>query len=64
MMVRSYNPAYWTDFVWNLTSHGRVEKKVIDRMHKFTHKLILGRLEEFKRMSSEELLEIRKVLVR
>ena len=62
MMVRSYNPAYWTDFIWNLTPHRREEKIVIDRMHKFTHKLILGRLEEFKQMNSQEILKIRKVL--
>ena len=55
MMIRSYNPLYWNTFIWNLTSHGRLEKKLIDRMHKFTHELIRDRLEEYHGLSSQEI---------
>ena len=55
MVIRSYNPVYWNTFIWNLTSHGRSQKKVISRMHKFTHGLIRNRLEEYRDMSSQEI---------
>jgi len=55
MMIRSYNPVYWNGFIWNLTSYGRQQKKIIGRMHKFTHALIHNRLEEYRGMSSQEI---------
>ena len=58
MMIRSYNPVYWNSFIWNLTSHGRLEKELIDRMHKFTHELIRDRLEEYHGLSSQEIKDI------
>ena len=58
MMIRSYNPLYWNTFIWNLTSHGRLEKTLISRMHKFTHELIRNRLEEYRGMSSLEIEDI------
>jgi len=57
-MKRSMNPAYWNSFIWYLTSHGRKEKKIIGRMHKFTHELIRNRLDEYRGMSSEEIEDI------
>ena len=57
-MIRAYNPLYWNNFIWNLTSHGRFQKKLIDRMHKFTHQLIRSRLEEYRGMSSQEIEDI------
>ena len=58
MMIRSYNPVYWNSFIWNLTSHGRLEKELIDRMHKFTHELIRDRLEEYHGLSSQEIQDM------
>ena len=58
VMKRTYNPLYWPDFVWNLTSNGQSQKKVIDRMHKFTHGLIRNRLEEYHNMSSQQIKDI------
>ena len=58
MMIRSYNPVYWNSFIWNLTSHGRLEKELIDRMHKFTHELIRDRLEEYHGLSAQEIKDM------
>ena len=58
IMKRSYFPPYWNTFIWNLTSHGRMQKKLIDRMHKFTHELIRNRLDEYRGMSSQEIEDI------
>ena len=55
---RNHNPLYWNEFIWNLTSHGRLQKNVIARLHKFTHGLIYNRLEEYRGMSSKEIEDI------
>lgn len=57
-MIRAYNPLYWNTFIWNLTSHGRLENKLIRRMHKFTHEIIRHRLEEYRGMSSQEIEDL------
>ena len=58
MMIRTYNPLYWNEFIWNLTSHGRQQKTLLARMQKFTHGLIRNRLEEYRGMSSQEIEDI------
>ena len=58
MVKRAFNPLYWVNFIWNLTSHGREEKIVIGRMHKFTREIIHNRLEKYRGMSSHEIEDI------
>ena len=58
MMVRSYNPFYLNIFIWNLTYHSRLVKKLIGRMHKFTHGLVRNRMEEYRGLSWKEIEDI------
>lgn len=47
-MARMLNPALWPDWIFNLTPYGREQKVVIEKLHKFTRRVIMQRDADFE----------------
>jgi len=58
LRVRSLNPIIWSDLIFNLSPYGWHQKKLNQRMHAFTDKIVDNKIAEFRQLSKEDIQDI------
>ena len=54
IMERSLNPLYYSDFIFNMSETGKKSKRLLEKLHAFTNKVIKERKSEIMRELADE----------